>query len=507
MPVHDKPFTFRRCVLLCLPALIVGAILRISFLIATPPVYYGSDSNSYFTTADRLWNKGKFDIPAKRRYLYPVFLAAVVALPGPAAPAVAIIQHAVGLATILGIGWIVGQVTRRPILWVAPVTIIAAMWPRMLWYEHEMIAEVFVLGALVLTVALALPLQRLRTSRGLLIFLISAGVIIAVKPHGRPFWLALIVLALVYTWRHLPWKWPHWTVVAASLFVLVTGGSGSQGSWLLLSSSLPLVKTEGGKWPEYRKILRPIIEEARVDLENYATSQGRYKKILNDNDDDSLLGPEWVKLQTDKKQFAKVAKSLAISGILAEPVVFTQMLYRKVMCVLGDTSPRSSIVPQQFWEQQDENSEGRWSKHPETMTLIYGGDEAAYDRMKEETRANQLWFAKWVRPFSAAAPWVKYWRGKVGQPPHIGMRWSGWLLFLGLVTSMWPSRFWRTAIIWFPPLVYCLLIYTVGDALTRYLHPVDWSFLVIAALGLDAVCDVGQWLLAKLRPSPALAAV
>ena len=48
------PFTFRRCLLLCLPALLIGAALRISMLAALPEGYYGPDSNSYFSKSLRL---------------------------------------------------------------------------------------------------------------------------------------------------------------------------------------------------------------------------------------------------------------------------------------------------------------------------------------------------------------------------------------------------------------------------------------------------------------------
>ncbi len=503
--VSPTPFNFRQCLWLCLPALIVGAILRISFLVAVPQVYYGSDSNSYFTTADGLWNHGEFKIPPKRRYLYPVFLAAVVALPGSTAVGVAILQHAAGLATLLGIGWVAGQLTRRPAIWVPAVTLVAAMWPRMLWYEHEMIAEVFILAALVLTVALALPLERLRTRRGLLFFLIAAGVVIAVKPHGRPFWLAFVFLAGVYTWGHLRWKVEHWAVVAASIFILITGGSNSQGSWLLLSSALPLVKTEGAKWQEYRTILKPMIEEARADLVNYAVLQGRYKKELSKDAAGSQFGPEWATLRLDKTKFATVAKHLAIEGILAQPLVFTEMLYRKIMCVLAYGSPRSSITPARFWEQQAETNEGRWTRNGPQTWLVYGMDEAAYLRMEEAGRARTLWFDDTILSLEKEAAWTAYINGRPGQPPRISLRWPGVLLTLGLLTCLLPGRFRRTAILWLPVIVYCGLIFTVGDTVTRYLHPIDWAAFVLVALGLDAVLDAGAWLWRKVTAQPALA--
>ena len=74
-------FSFRRCLWLCLPALILGAVLRIALLSAIPEALYGSDSNSYFETASDLYLKGDFDLPAKRRYIYPLLLVAAPLVP------------------------------------------------------------------------------------------------------------------------------------------------------------------------------------------------------------------------------------------------------------------------------------------------------------------------------------------------------------------------------------------------------------------------------------------
>ena len=51
---------FQQVLLLCVPALIIGLVFRVSFLIAIPEVYYGADSNSYFEAASKLWTQGDF---------------------------------------------------------------------------------------------------------------------------------------------------------------------------------------------------------------------------------------------------------------------------------------------------------------------------------------------------------------------------------------------------------------------------------------------------------------
>src|SRR6187402_3413617 len=95
------PLTLRRCFWLCFPALIIGAILRISFLMAVPEAYYGNDSNSYFVTAHSIYLNHRFDFPPKRRFVYPLLLVAAPIIPFcNTVQIVAIVQHAAGLAMI-----------------------------------------------------------------------------------------------------------------------------------------------------------------------------------------------------------------------------------------------------------------------------------------------------------------------------------------------------------------------------------------------------------------------
>jgi len=497
--ISPSSFTFRLCVKLCLPALIVGAIIRISFLAVTPTAYYGKDSNSYFTTANRLWSEGEFKLPSKRRYLYPLFLAVTPALPGSTATGVAVLQHATGLATVLGIGWIVGHVVRRPRIWVPPVTLLAAAWPRMLWYEHEMIAEVFVLAALVLTVAMALPLTRLRSQSGLLWFLGAAVLIIAFKPHGRPFWLALVGLAAIYSWGR--WNLAHALAVAGSLVVLATGGSDSQGSWLLLSSALPLVKTEGKVYQEYRDLLRPFILESRKDFPNYATRQKLFKKDLDGEDPTDPLGPEWAKLCRDRKRYGKVARTLALEGILSQPLTFSGIIYRKVMLALSDSNAGARIRPDQFWQAQIQANNGRWlTRRLPEMRLVFGTDEEGFRRMAADGLQDKLWLASPIDWLDSAVAWTYYEPGtREDDPPRFGLRWIGYLALFGFVSCLFPSRLKRTAIVWFPALFYLGLVYSVGDSVSRYLHPADWCLLVVIALGGDALVDLGQSLFRKWK--------
>ena len=485
----------RRCLFLCLPALIIGAALRISVMTALPQGYYGPDSNSYFDTTSSLWLKHEWDLGPKRRWVYPLILTVTPALPGPPVTVIAIAQRALGLCTVFGIGWIVMHLTRRPKIWVPLVTILAALWPRMIWYEQEIVAECLLLASIVLAIALAFPVGALRDRRRLFWFLMAAALIVAVKPHGRPIWLGLMISAVLL--GGVPWRWGKacWLAVGVSLAVIFTTGSSKQGPWLLLSSAFPLVDTEHGKWPEYRKILRPFIEESRTDLSQYPWRQDRYKKMLTESKEDPTLGPEWQEMLKEKKKtkFLAVCRALAVDAIVHHPFTYSRMVLQKIGMVLSDTHGGITLAPRAFWTSQLKDNEDRWTRHPDEMQLLYRVDQNAYEALAADRRQYHEWYEPYVYKFSQAFAWMRV-EGRTPRTLHAA--WFGLLALFGLLTCLRPSRWRETAPLWLSLGLFLVIIFSIGDSVSRYLQPVEWMGIIFAALGLD-------WLLQLVCPARA----
>ena len=498
-PLSRSPW--RECLWLCLPALLIGAALRISVLLTLPEGYYGADSNSYFQTASTLWTEGKLEVSSKRRWIYPLLLIPAPLLPGSTAQVIAVAQHALGLATIIGIGWITLHLTWRPKLWVPLVTTLAALWPRMLWYEHEIIAEGLLLASIVLAAALAFPIGSLRRPQRLFWYLLAVGLIVAVKPHGKPLWLGLILSAvLIAGW---PWKWGLKSLLAAaaSVAIMLSAGSSQQGSWLLLSSALPVVKTEGAKHAEYRAVLKPHIEEARASIWQYPWEQGRYKKQLSASKGDDTLGEDWMLLFKDDKKFTKVAQSLAIEGILSSPVTYTRLVLLKIGMVMSDENPGERLIPIKFWEQQNARNRGRWDKRPAEMKLMYETDREGYFAMAEERIARKAWYEPYLLPFTQTFVWTR----SVGEEHAKSLKpaWFGLLALLGLISCLRPTRFAATSPLWLSLALYMGMIFAIGDTVSRYLQAVEWIGIIFVAVGLDWIFGL---IIPKWQPADAAVA-
>ena len=65
-----------------LPALLLGAVLRVLFLHYSPYAYWGADSRSYFSFAHKLVEEGYLSLDEKRRYIYPFLMVPATLLPG-----------------------------------------------------------------------------------------------------------------------------------------------------------------------------------------------------------------------------------------------------------------------------------------------------------------------------------------------------------------------------------------------------------------------------------------
>lgn len=289
---------WRKFLILMVPALLVGLTLRVALMAAIPEGFFGADSNSYYELSHNLYAEGFVYLNEKRRWLYPIFLALVDGLPAPALSLVPAIQHFVGLLTVVGIGWCTAQLVDRPRMVVPVVTVLAAVWPRMLWYEHEFIAESFLLAAYVAVIALLLTPNIAQSRQGLIVLMAAFVLLAGMKGAGRFLWLGSVLgLFLIH---HDPRKWlwgkVSYFLAALSVVLVSTVGKSSQGDWLALSSALPLVRVEGDPHAHYRDLLKPHVLEPRLSGEDYPWIMKFYKKRLSSKSPDAIH-PDWVKLK------------------------------------------------------------------------------------------------------------------------------------------------------------------------------------------------------------------
>ncbi len=478
-------FTFRRCFLLCLPALIIGAALRLWMLATLPEGFFGPDSNSYFSTADHFWNEHKWANNEKRRWVYPLVLAALPALPVAPSRIVPAMQHACGLASLLGVGWIVGHVLRRRAFWVPVITTLVAIWPLMLWYEQEAQAETLFASAFILAVAALFPIGRLGEGRRLIWFLLAAALVVALKPHGRGIWLGCVIAASAIA--GVPWRW-RWRDLAAAvvgLVVIFTSGSSKQGNWLLLSSVLPLVPTTGEKWPDERREIAPLVEKARAELGIYPWRQGDYKKAIMSHQPGIALSEKWAVLARDHVRFTRVCGDFAREAIRARPIEVARLSITKCALAFARDHGPARLDPADFWREQTGVNVSRWEDHPRELELFYRFDQTRFEAIAAEGATRKFpprdFLERFARAFSFARD-----GHEISEDRHdVRPTWLGFIALAGFACAVWRSR--ELAILWLPLTLYLATVFAVGDRVDRYVQPVEWIVLILAALALDTL--------------------
>jgi len=111
----------------CLPALLVGLALRVALTLYMPLAFLSPDTNEFFSS--RLFGGSRTFLP-KLIYELPARLGL------PLLPSVAAFQHLLGLIMIVACGFLCVRWLRAWRWWIIPFTLLVAVHPTLLWYEH-----------------------------------------------------------------------------------------------------------------------------------------------------------------------------------------------------------------------------------------------------------------------------------------------------------------------------------------------------------------------------------
>lgn len=318
-----------------IPALILGAFLRVCMLCYSPYAYWGADSRSYFDFTYKLFAEHYVSLNEKRRFFYPIFMGFVSLLPGSPLKWTALIQHAFGLATLIPLAYVIRKTCVFWKWWIIPVTLVYAGLPIILWYEHELLGETFFFAFVVWAsagwAAWAKAADRARAEAVWWWFYVPFALLILTKPSGRFLWPGLCVgLLLNFAWRRLCRKQlvALFGLMVMTLFV----GSGKQGAWLLYTATFPLTQADTPKHAEYKAEIRDKVALYRAKLDTYYLHDDwAFEFLFNPGEQDER--PLWKGLEkSDKSKLKpKIYMDLALEGIKAEPGLFFYLGWQRVV--------------------------------------------------------------------------------------------------------------------------------------------------------------------------------
>jgi hypothetical protein len=493
----------RDAVLWSLPAILFGAWLRWLLLSYQPYAYWGSDSQSYYMFAERIFSWERIDLQEKRRFLYPILMVPVTLLPGAPLRNLAWLQHAGGLLMLISLAYVARRVF---VCWrwlIPPITTAAAAIPVTIWYEHELLGEnVFFAGvtcACAGWVAWTTQCDRLRARRLWWWFFAGLAMIVLMKPAGRFFWPGvLLALVAVRAWRVM--IWPQAASLAAIAGLGTMMGSEGMAAWLLYSTAFPLTRLETPLHAEYKAEARDLVTKARKEIDAWYLVDFDLKMWLKRTEDDPSR-PHWAELgmKGKDKLRTRVYRDLALEGIRARPDLFFYIAVQRIvgsspLTVFKDSRFDATYFPKMFQRHYEEFSASR----PGMIYRIFALPKdrplpTAAEFMPTLTR-HGTWEERW---FKNAMDRVCRILSIAREPLHLPeaqrsigtfrVEPFGWLLFAGSLLSALP-RYRRTLGLW---LIiaggYLFGVFLVGSMNPRFFGAVWGPLFLLAAVPLDVV--------------------
>ncbi|MFN8522946.1 MAG: glycosyltransferase family 39 protein [Chloroflexota bacterium] len=215
---------------------VLAVALRLAFAFRAPPFYVGGDSETYLVPAFDLANGLGFAPILKRPPLFPAFAALSLAVLGEDLRGLALLQHGLGVLTVIGT-YLLGRLVAGKAAG-ALAAVLVALNGGLLIYERYVMAETLFTTLLTWSMVCVTAGARRRSTW----LLAAAGALLGGSALTRPTAQLLVPLMLLGLWPFWRPAAAYWHAAAAMLgaFLLVAGPwtavtwaqSGSAGSGL-----------------------------------------------------------------------------------------------------------------------------------------------------------------------------------------------------------------------------------------------------------------------------------
>ena len=263
-PRDETTIDIREVLVWCLPALILAIALRVVISAGLPFGYYHYDTHDFMLTPDRYLNEGKWDLHKKKVPLVPAIYVAASTAGVPLLRAMPLLQHVAGVAATFVFALLLRAVCPMWRALIIPGTVLFALCPAIIWYEHTLLAESLFLVFITCS-ALCATLHHAKprwTQWLLLLAALSAAAL--TSPEGKLLMVAAPLLLLAA--HHRDWRRLASKGAALVLWglVLMPATRTSQTGLMPLASVIHWMpdQTKAAKGAE--PLLLPIREQARA---------------------------------------------------------------------------------------------------------------------------------------------------------------------------------------------------------------------------------------------------
>ena len=339
----------------CLPALIVGALLRIVLTFDMPLAYVQYDTSDFLTTTRAFITNHSFYIHSKRSYLTPVLFSLPFALPVPALLTIPAAQHLMGLLGILVTGGIVRLWFKHWKWFIVPTTLLMGASPMVIWYEHSLLGEAqYMFFALATALAASAWFKRpSRLTFGL--FMLSLVLVTGTRLEGKLLFLvALALIPFVYwgDWKNLRL---HGAMALGLMAYGFAASGGRDGSPLLLASVLQFTPDHLQSAPDFAPHILPIRNNLRGHSDGYPDDLVATSKKLSHAAEEYLdeTTPQKLTYQQRKKKVSPLLRGVCLETLKARPLEVLYLPFIKFRLAIDAWSAycwNEKYLHQRQWE-------------------------------------------------------------------------------------------------------------------------------------------------------------
>jgi len=490
----------RELLLWCLPALVCGGIARLLLIIHFPYTYLHPDSPDFLVTANAFLIHHRFVLHGKKSFLGPILFTLPMVLKMPSLLVVSWAQHFLGLIYVVMAGAIVRCWTTLWRWWIVPATLLVALNPASLYYEHALIAEsqyLWCVTALVLAgSAFALHRTPGRFILLLVLLLLTAGS----RPEGKLFVVfCLILIPLVY--------WGQWRLFAVYgaitlLFSTLTWftSRNTQAGILLYATLLPLAPDIPRSAPDFGPLIAPLrarrLAQGTLALPDYVIEEKEISPIVF----------SYLKAKTGSEKTAgDFCQRLAVEAALHSPFLLPPLALDKFL--MGTIYPTNEGFLKPWLQDRQIDSATYKTWMVKLMPRLTGrpihsaDDVAAYIR-QEFPPLQPDWFNQlqslWFRATVGARIALP------GQPTIPGIPLFYILAAAGMVAALLrPGPMQKVHFAWVVTLLFiAFVVMLTGPVVPRYRFVFEPFAVIYIFVLMDVILGVGARRAPRAEPSP-----
>ncbi len=379
----------RVILLWCLPALIVGLVLRVRLCHHEPFAFFNSDAFDFLHTSVSLHDGHGFAVHWKKTFLVPVVYWLFTLTGAPIAIAIPLLQHLLGILLIVFSGVLGARIFRHWKIFVPLVTLLFAINPSLLYYEHSLMAETIFVFCIFIMALAAMRYIRTRSISALATMSLAVFFAAGVRPEGKYFVLFPVLLLVLTEFRK-----PLRLVIGCITMFIALGLAtllnprGNEAGAMLVTSLIHLVPDDLKSAPDFAPRVLPLRDQAALDWQKFDRNRLRIspnwhanlrKLVLN-----AAVGYLRIGALPDNEKFARVNQLLLKVGreiCLRRPLPVLGVTAKKAMCTINEIPAPSTDAGTLHSKHEIVLING--APAPEYAHLLFGRDL----QTPEETRA------------------------------------------------------------------------------------------------------------------------